>query len=626
MSGEEQQMTGGPHVGRRAFLGAASAFALSGVGVAVSPAPALAVRGDRFPYRMAMHLHACFSEGDGSMQAHLQQAVDTGVDVVWWTEHDHRMVARNYLTTVHFNGLTETTDGARVVWRSTTEGSLSQSSATIVTSPVSATDPGGRALRLNATSRPSSTGTRRLTADADNYGLNTSLAATTLRLDVHPVSIGDDSWLDIVLETSYRPATGDRSAGSYTLTYRVGGLRPVGSRVLQSERQALVVIQARRNRWTALALDPVGDLNSFWPDVDFRDSALTTFSLAASSRQTAQTEVVVDGLQFERAKRTSDEVLAIQQALVDGYAEQFPTVEQHRGMEVSESTPHLGWLGNPQVWPASSPNNQDVALAVRRIRQAGGVTSYNHPYGSSGGPYSAAQRTTKRRSVTSTLVQERLFGADVLEVGYLGGRAGMQLADYLALWDVLSRNAVFATGVGTSDDHNGRDWLGLQWRCVTGVWAPGTGLDPLQRALLAGRAWFGDLAAFDGTINLLADGYVAMGEAALVDKERCTLDIEVTNLPPGWSAVLVVGEVDEAGPATADPLVTRRTFAGTDFQGAVLSVKVNTPTSRFFRVELQDAQGSSRAFSNPLWLLRQPPASGIPRPRSVTAPTSPGGP
>ena len=53
--------------------------------------------GGRFgPTRMAMHVHASFSEGSASMQAHLAEAERTGVDVIWWTEHDHRMVARRF--------------------------------------------------------------------------------------------------------------------------------------------------------------------------------------------------------------------------------------------------------------------------------------------------------------------------------------------------------------------------------------------------------------------------------------------------------------------------------------------------------------------------------------------------
>jgi hypothetical protein len=615
-------MAGGRRVDRRTFLqGAASTVALSGVGLAATTRPAEAAKGDRFPIRMAMHIHACFSEGEGSMEAHLHQAQLNGIDVIWWTEHDHRMVARNYLKHVHFNGLSEFAGDTGVVWRSQYSGLLSSSSATIVTSPVSSNDIGGKALRLAATARPSSTGTRRVVADASNYGLNTSLDGTTISIDVFPQSTGFDGWIDIQVQTSYRPARKGRAAGLYTIIYRIGGSRPVGDRQRLNELTALVVVDAPDDAWTTLTLDPVSDLNSFWGTVDFRDSALTEFSLAATSRDQTAASAVFDALTFERVRRTRDKVLRTQRELVDVYAPQFPSVTQHRGMELSQSTPHLNWFGNPDIWPADEPANTDIGLAISKIHDVGGVASYNHPYGSSGGPYSSSQRITKRRSVTSTLVKERLFKAEILEVGYLGGRAGMSMPDYMAIWDVLSRNAIFATGTGTTDDHNGRSWSSLQWRCATGVWANGSALKPLQRALRAGRAWFADMAAFDGTINLLADGYIAMGQAALVAKSRTALDIVVTGLPADWSIVLVRGVVDEAGPSQPDPAVTTRSFSAADVVANTLSIKVDTSSSCFARVELRDGNKVTRAFSNPVWLFRRLPVKGIPAVRLAEPPS-----
>ena len=45
-----------------------------------------------------------------------------------------------------------------------------------------------------------------------------------------------------------------------------------------------------------------------------------------------------------------------------------------------------------------------------------------------------------------------------IEVGYKS-RAGMDLAHHVGLWDILSRNAIFLTGNGVTDDHSGTNWL-----------------------------------------------------------------------------------------------------------------------------------------------------------------------
>ena len=65
------------------------------------------------------------------------------------------------------------------------------------------------------------------------------------------------------------------------------------------------------------------------------------------------------------------------------------------------------------------------------------------------------------------------LGADLLEVGYKQ-RAGVDLSHHLALWDIMSRNAVLLTGNGVSDDHNGNNWYGIgnNWITRCGLQAP----------------------------------------------------------------------------------------------------------------------------------------------------------
>ena len=57
-------------------------------------------------YSMTMHVHSSFSEQSGSMDSQLFQAATNSVDVLWWTDHDHRMDGIGYRKTVHFTSLT----------------------------------------------------------------------------------------------------------------------------------------------------------------------------------------------------------------------------------------------------------------------------------------------------------------------------------------------------------------------------------------------------------------------------------------------------------------------------------------------------------------------------------------
>lgn len=606
-------------VGRREVLrGAASTAALAGIGVSLGSVPAKAGGNQGLvPTRMAMHVHASFSEGSASMQAHLAEAERTGVDVIWWTEHDHRMVARRYLTDVHFNGLTESSGPTSVTWRPSFAGELASSSASIVGKPVSPNDVGDKAMRLSAESAGVIGGTRTMTADVKGLGLNTCIGGTTISVDVHPKDSGADAWFDIVVQTSYRPAIGGRPAGEYRLRYRVGGSRPVGTVLAVEPLDGLVVVEAPLDAWTTLVLNPVTDFGLLWPDIDFRDAALTSFGFAVTSRDRAASTVVVDGLRIDRSGRGPSAVLDLQRDLMSHYSSLYPTVVQHQGLEVSENTPHLNWLGEPEIWPAAHPANHDIGLAVATIKAAGGVASYNHPFGTSGSRSSATQRVARRRSLAATLVDERAFGADVIEVGYSGGRAGMTQSDHIAVWDVLSRNLVFATGVGVSDDHDARNWTAQKWRHVTGVWAPNNDLASLQGALRAGRAWFSELGVYDGTIDVVGAGFVPMGSVGLVDQERTTVDIYVSDLPQGWRIGLISGVADEVGSVDSDPQVTSRSFTRAALVDGLLSLKVSSAASRFHRVVLRDVDGIVRAYSNPVWLLRSTPTAVVPGARSA---------
>jgi hypothetical protein len=57
----------------------------------------------------------------------------------------------------------------------------------------------------------------------------------------------------------------------------------------------------------------------------------------------------------------------------------------------------------------------------------------------------------------------------------------------------MSRNAVFLTGNGASDDHGGEDWYGESNNWVTTAWSPDTTLPSLLAALEAGQVSCGSL-------------------------------------------------------------------------------------------------------------------------------------
>jgi PKD repeat protein len=630
---------------RRTFLkGSLTTAALGGVGglgaatPLIAPAvfsPAWAGGETPRPLAMAMHVHASFSEGAGSMEAQLDQASRNGVDVVWWTEHEFRMAASGSRDVVHFTGMTETENTLVWTWTAASSGSLAEKSATFVSAPTSPGDPGGGALRIlgRASASSGSWASYQLNGQQPNTMNRGSLAGTTICLDVNPTSVGATAYVAVFLTTSFRPAYGGQAAGTYSLEYRIGGEQAPGSAV-QNGRTGIVTLAAPPGVWTTLTLDPAADISAIWPWIDGRDASLYTFGIGTAARSGGRAEAYVDNLRFVRTGRSGDQVLATQAELMAGYQTRFPGVTQQQALELSMLKQHVNWFGGTLAMPPPGPtpwkrNTSSTAIlaATQRIHDAGGLASYNHPFGSEGSGTSADSQSAQdaaRRSLATELIGTRAYGCDVLEVGF-PVKGGVEIGGYLGLWDALSRNGVFLTGTGVSDDHTGQNWLTIASNFFTWAWADSTDRGSLTAALAAGRVFWGNPAVFRGQLDLLVDGAVPMGAVSVDPASSRTLQVLATDLPPGATVEVVRGRVDFAGPSSPDPVVTTVSLPASSLASGSADVVVDTTTSCFVRVVVRSSAGKVVAGSNPVWLLTDDPPTGIPLARRV-GPIGPVGP
>jgi hypothetical protein len=610
-------------VSRRTFLqGAGAVAAATGLGPLVAREVASAALA---PVGMAMHVHASFSEGKGSMEAQLTEAKANGVDVLWWTEHDWRMSGHRYRKVVHFDGLTESEDGVPWTWVAAKSGSLSQSSGAIVTSPASPLDSNAPAsLRITATGSGTGFAYNRYKADASKarQNLNASLAGQTVAIEVFPQQIGPDAFMEIQVVTSRRPAKGGRQAGLYILSYRLGGSAAAGSRQA-SGLTGIVTLAAAKNEWNSLVLRPADDLSAIWPDIDGQDASLVDLYVGVGSRRSAPAAGCFDFLRFSRTV-VGNQPLDTQAKIMAGYAAAFPSVYQHAGLEVSLYPQHINWYGGALSLPnygtlPISPAASDTATRqfITDIHAAGGVASFNHPFGvePGGSALPVADQEAARRKVASKLISNRAFSADLLEAGYRQ-RGGVTIERHLSVWDACSRNGIFLTGNGVSDNHTGQGWASETNNFLTWAWAAGSAEADLVAALRTGRCFFGDLRRFAGTLDLTVDQACPMGSASLSQQSSRSLAIKATGIPSGGAVQLVQGVVDYAGSTAPDPVTTSRSFPASDFLQGVKTVAVDTTTSSFARVQVVDSAGVLVACSNPVWLLRQTPPQGIPPSRT----------
>jgi hypothetical protein len=305
-------------------------------------------------------------------------------------------------------------------------------------------------------------------------------------------------------------------------------------------------------------------------------------------------------------------------------ASKYPNVKQQQGLEVSRNLPHVNWFGPSVTVPGYSgiPKSGYQSFlqntVIPQIHSSGGLASYNHPYGYSSLPAQPqSQQDTLLSQVASTLLANHVLGADLLEVGY-NLRQGVDVNHHIGLWDVLSRNAVFLTGNGVSDDHVGTNWSGIRNNWVTSVWASSTAMADLLSALAAGRAWCGSLSSFRGSLDLLVDGSVPMGAVSVSSVTSRQLAAAATGLPSGAVLQVLQGAVDYAGQnALTDDVKLIGSYTAAQLASGKIIQAVSTAQDSFLRTQVVSSTGAIIATSNPVWLLRKAPPNGIPPARAA---------
>ncbi|WP_147315738.1 CehA/McbA family metallohydrolase domain-containing protein [Asanoa ferruginea] len=544
---------------------------------------------------MSTHTHSSFSEGgsyaDGgggaSMLAQLEQARQTGTDVVWWTDHDWRMEAFGYYDTISFDG---TDEGQQLAWYPQNEGPITGARHAFA----------GNALRVTATgTSATSWGAAWMWGDGGNSFYTTNLTDTTLVLDVLAERTGPDAELVFQIETSYRPAIAGRPAGVYVLEYRIGSQ---ASRVIEADLTGVVTVRAT-GTWQTLKIRPLRDLQRFWPDLVAEDSALARLRFGVRARNNATGQGAFGHL---RIKRTRDQLrwaVREQRALMERLGKGYPEITQLLGAEVSMVRHMNVFMEHFELFPypdrGTAPVlDNSVAAAQEMVRwyhERGALVQYNHP------PLDAAE-----------LVTSRALGCDLMEA--LDSRADVTVANNrFNLFDVAARNAIFLTATSQNDDHAGRDWA-RKFYFHTSVWSRSRSARDLIAALAAGQVFLNHQRLWPtGSLDLTVDGRSAMGQVILTDLADLPVEILAANLPAGATVDVVVGVCDRSGATTRH--IERQSFPSSAFAGGLLPFRLARAEGRYLRVEVFDAAGVPLGFSNPMWLLPDTDDVEVPKAR-----------
>ncbi len=611
---------------RQVLQGAVALAAVAGLAsprrAAAAPLGARATTADGLTARaLAMHLHASASEGVGSVRAQLGQAATNGFDVAWFTDHDWRRHRLLFRRTYSFTAGETQFGGTWNVPKMAAVGPLATGGGgTLVTSPVSENDPATRkgSLRMRATSTGTGTATARNRVAAEGSSranFRGRISGRTIVFDVLPSRSGINAWGEVLLRLSFHPGSGTRPAGVLTLTYRLRTDVTTRTRSA-SGLSGFVDVPVTAGAWQTVTLDPRADAAVIWTDVRPDDNSLNEIEFHAASRRKSFAEYFFGYLRF--AEQAGYDALGVESALLAHYAGVVPGVLGLNGSEISLG-PHLNQYGGPPTpfdyGPLTSLGASNDGIrpdVVDHVHGLGGLVSINHPFKPGDG-----DSNITAQGVALDLISTALDGADLLEVGYASKGTNGTLAAHLAAWDAVSRNALFVTGNGVSDDHSGQNWGKQTNRFWTGAWTSTLSEAALLDAFRAGRSYVGLLGAFSGAIDMALDD-APMGSALVGSATSRTLHVDVTGLPAGGGVQVLRGAVDYAGTASPVPNTSVvRTLGATDLAGSA-TVSIDTATDCFVRLQVVDSSGAVVGFGQPAWALRTQPTGGVPADRLVT--------
>jgi hypothetical protein len=608
-------------------------FALS-----AGSAPAVFPGAGEETHSIALHVHGSLSEGDGSMEWHTAMAESVGVDAIWWTDHDWRIEHRKHTRSFDFETAVydpvygryaEVDDAYPGQYRyfERAPSSLPHSISLVDTMAYSGT----RSLRISGEDPWGSvtfrsvpvvqTGSRK--QNAYSLGMRPKISFALFPEDLDPAF----SRVVLQVKLSVHPL------GQHVLRYVMGSMYGEGPDTIQLPLSPGV--------WNPVQVDPAADAMARFSSggadtLAALDNSLVEVRFALEVKDGQSATVFLDGYAIDPDSTQGGwPLIGMQRSALDLYRMSYPGVSHFQGTEVSlfSGQPHLNAFTPTAFLPDYTGHvwQDSISYVTDQVHTAGGAVSMNHAFGV--GIYgdngeTASQKAVRIANTKRWLLQSRIYGADLLEVGYRW-RGGIDLAGHVEAWDALSANAVFTTGCGVTDTHGPSIFYGwgpwealpsrennfATWFHVDAPDEPG-----FIRAMKAGRAFFGDPFLFGGTIDLWTPEGFPMGRVVVTDRASHEVVVDVAGFADSASVRLLQLEVRGDPPSEyLDPVVLCDTLlAAPTLAGSILdTVSVDTTVPSFVRVEVSHSSTEAIAFSNPLFLLLDVPPGGIPAERAA---------
>jgi len=381
----------------------------------------------------------------------------------------------------------------------------------------------------------------------------------------------------------------------------------------------VVPVPLRAGEWNDLALPLSRDAVRGFPFIQGEDNSLNQIIVGVETRRGASAVARFDDLRIAQ-EISGSQAFARQGKLIEAVGRDYPKLHELQGIEVSWVGHHLNEFSvdtRPVDYDAlgkDAPADEKVfayrdritARVVEEIHARHGLVSFNHMYGTM---MEGSVSRASREEVLDELLGARVFGADILEVGYRD-RGGHGLGDHLWVWDQLGLNGLFLVGTGVSDSHGGpsQRWRTDDNNFLSWIYARSPSKEDLIEGLRAGRVFFGDIVLFNGTVDLTTAHGQRMGQIVVSDAKSEDVTVAIHGLVAG-DVVHMLASGQE---------IARWTATGAVFeQRQQVTLDPERPT--IVRVEAYAPNERAKVLSNPITFVRKEPAGGIPAARAARA-------
>ena len=502
-------------------------------------------------YPMTLHVHSIW-ERQASMEGHFYNAQKLGIHHMYITDHDNRMGPRaNHVDHFDFTKgvlkvLEPSKDPLRPRWYGFTV--VQQDEGTSVTMK-------DGAMHLEASSTEVGKGkwsTINVLFDSSQKRHEVALLAKAmLHLGMQITDYSDcskDIRIIIDVKLSQRPPEFENAHIYYVFGNTEGLETPYITVKSMDEYQA----------FNCYAFDLLTDAEP----VGGADNILNTVSFIVSARNGRSAKMSVDHMSFSW-ELEFEEGRKEQQRVADEIGKKYG-VTTFVTSEISAAGPHKICFSTKVPIINYKERNYQITdeEAMEHVRSHGGIYSRNHPFFSIKDKVKLGERPEiieqAKQEIIRKYVENRVWGAAMIEIGFPAGRHGASLEDYLYLWDRLSSEGIFISGYGDSDSHgNHGGWFDGN-NFVGYIAAENPCEEEFIHSMKAGDLYTGDPV------------YLQRVEVSFVSSEGQMMGQVSVNEKPG-KAILTLKDLPEDCRViwTANGQNIRTDYCGKEYQGTL---------------------------------------------------------